>query len=163
MNCIQRIYPAVFAALLLMMAAASPVLAVEGRIPIYNQITIDQPGSYIVTRDFSVETGSAITITVDRVHLDLDGHSITNNGSSDTITNGTSGAVDIGIRNGKIIGGNYQINLTATTIGGQFLVDGITAVPGATTTAKGIHLEGGKHSRLPSARHRAAMHCDRLR
>ena len=47
--------------------AAVPLVADEGRIPIFQQTTITQSGHYVVTRSFSVSSGSAILIDADKV------------------------------------------------------------------------------------------------
>src|SRR5437667_6658468 len=67
-------------ALLLLMAVAAQ--ADEGRIPIYGPpgqtlpITISAPGSYVLTRDISAGTSTAIIIAASNVTLDLNGHTI---------------------------------------------------------------------------------------
>ena len=49
----------------------------DGRIPIHQATTISQSGSYVLTRDLSISSGSAITITGNpTVIFDMAGHSI---------------------------------------------------------------------------------------
>jgi hypothetical protein len=52
---------------------------VEPRTPITNTtaVTISAPGSYYLTANISVTSGSAITITASQVTLDLNGFTIT--------------------------------------------------------------------------------------
>lgn len=65
------------AALALLASGATAALAGDGLIPIYQPITITTSGSYVVTRDFSITTGSAITILGNpQVSIDFAGHTI---------------------------------------------------------------------------------------
>ena len=57
--------------------AASLCHADEGRIPIVGPVTINAPGHYIVTRDFSYPSGNGILIRSNNVTLDLNGFTIT--------------------------------------------------------------------------------------
>jgi parallel beta-helix repeat protein len=64
-------------ALALLASGATAALAGDGLIPIYQPITITTSGSYVVTRDFSITTGSAITILGNpQVSIDFAGHTI---------------------------------------------------------------------------------------
>jgi hypothetical protein len=88
----------------------SGLRADEARIPVYRQTTINQSGSYILTRDISVSSGVAILITTPATHvsLDLNGHTIQS-------SSGTSPVVyayfvdSVQIRNGRLQGGNSGI------------------------------------------------------
>ena len=95
--------------LLLAALAASPLIADEGRIPVFGPITINQPGDYVLTRDISVSGGHAVTIRSNNVTLDLNGHTIVSSGvsfSDDVILVSTAFATNgVTIRNGRIQGG----------------------------------------------------------
>src|SRR5438093_7812333 len=65
MKCVPAI------ALTLVILPAAPILADEARIPIFQPATITQPGYYILTRDLSPASGTAITIQSDGVTVDL--------------------------------------------------------------------------------------------
>ena len=100
---------AVVAIVLLAFAGSREPRAVDGSIPIFKATTIAQPGHYVLTRDFSVASGDALSITANNVTLDLNGRTVTNASSVpgdyviqiDTST-ATRGLV---IRNGRLAGG----------------------------------------------------------
>jgi hypothetical protein len=56
--------------------AATPVVAANGAIPIWQPTTITQSGSYVLTRNFRPTEGIAITIAANNVDIDLNGFSI---------------------------------------------------------------------------------------
>ena len=96
---------------LVLVVSGVPALGIEGRIPVFAQTTITEPGSYIVTQDFTVASGDAITIAADQVTLDLNGHTI-------TLPTGAGTGVFIGsdydqitIRNGRIFGGATGVQM----------------------------------------------------
>jgi len=89
----------------------SPMLAIEGRVPIAGPTTITAPGSYIVTQDFSVPSGNAINVAASQVTIDLNGHTI-------TLAPGTGIGVYIAsaydwvtVRNGRIVGGGTGVQM----------------------------------------------------
>ncbi len=79
----------------------------EGRFPVAAATTIAQPGHYVVTRDIAIASGTAITIDADDVTLDLNGHLISNAGTTGDVVlvNGTN----LILRNGRISGGARAI------------------------------------------------------
>jgi hypothetical protein len=79
---------------------------VEPRTPITNTtaVTISAPGSYYLTANISVTSGSAITITASQVTLDLNGFTITGTGTANTGILLAGGDTDITILNGHILG-----------------------------------------------------------
>lgn len=70
-------------------------------------VTISEPGSYYLTRNISVSSGNAITISTNKVTLDLNGFTISSTSASPSgsgiLLDGTQ--VDITICNGHIQGG----------------------------------------------------------
>lgn len=113
---------------LLLSGWATVCLAAEGRIPISEATTITTSGSYIVTNDFVINTGSAIVVNASHVTIDLDGHTIESTAATDIITNGNTGTYrDIHVKNGKLVGGNYHINFFGP--GGEFSVEEVTLIP----------------------------------
>lgn len=97
----------------------------EGRIPIYQQTTITQPGYYMLTRDVTASTGHAITVQANNVILDLNGRTIQATGPGgnyavyilDGYTNTT-------IKNGRVVAvGSVIYSDPATPI--TALVDGV--------------------------------------
>ena len=69
-------------ALLFMVAIPISAYGVDGQIKIAQTagttfpITINEPGSYVLTSNLIVATGNAININADNVTLDLNGHTI---------------------------------------------------------------------------------------
>src|SRR2546421_9068090 len=81
---------------------------IEPRTPISSlPFTISTSGSYYLTKNLSVATGDGITISVDKVTLDLNGFTISSNAASATGTgillSGT--LTNVTIVNGYITGG----------------------------------------------------------
>src|SRR2546425_7444941 len=110
MKCVPAI------ALALVILPAAPILADEARIPIFQPTTITQPGYYILTRDLSPASGTAITIQSDGVTVDLNGRAINNAPSQGAIA--VNGAFqNVTIRNGRLSGGNYGVNAAASAPG----------------------------------------------
>jgi hypothetical protein len=99
---------------------------IEPRTPITNAtaVTIGASGSYYLTTNITVGTGTAITITASGVTLDLNGFTIS---STATNTNGrgiqlASGVANISILNGHITGG---VTNSGGTYSGTGFTDGI--------------------------------------
>jgi len=89
---------------------ASRPSADEGRIPIFRQTTITQPGHYILTRDVQVTLGPAIGISAGDVTIDLNGHLITgSDANSALITVLDVQNARVTIRNGRLSGGGNAI------------------------------------------------------
>jgi parallel beta-helix repeat protein len=102
-------------------AALLPLRASDGRIPVSGQTTISQPGSYYITQNFSVASGNCVLINVSGVSLDLDGHTLTTNGS-DCIS--AVNQTQLSVANGKIV-----VNAFSNTSAIYFMI--ITANPAA--------------------------------
>ncbi len=126
MKPVSRVALSLLAALTLLSPLG--VLADEGRIPIYGPTTITQAGTYIVTRDFCFG-GSAVApclsslygidISANDVTVDLNGHTLSMQGTGAIAIKVTSSAATRGIvvRNGRIVGdGAANSNGIASTV-----------------------------------------------
>lgn len=99
----------------------------ESRAPIsIVPITINASGSYYLTGNLAVTTGSAITISVDQVTLDLNGFTISSTASpaAGTAVNVSGTRRNIVIKNGHIRG---TTTFAATFTTGGF-INGITSI-----------------------------------
>lgn len=94
---------ALAAALLPMTAMAS-----EGRTPIWQPLTIFDPGRYVVTRNV-VAGGPVIVIAADGVDIDLNGFVLDSAGGTTVIE--SSGHSNIAIRNGVLTGASESIRI----------------------------------------------------
>jgi hypothetical protein len=117
-----------------------PLLADEGRIPVWEPVTIDAPGHYVLTRDISTTGAQAIAILSDGVTLDLGGRTIsldpaTMYGIRVDLTAFASGQKGIVIRNGRIVGG--QIGIYVPSIVPSLWIEGIEVYG---TSSDGIHI-----------------------
>jgi len=104
------------------------VLADEGRVPIYAPTTITQSGTYIVTRDFCFgqfatspcsAIGTGIDINANDVVVDLNGHTLSMQGSNAIGVKVTTSAATRGIviKNGRIVGdGSPNSNGIVSTV-----------------------------------------------
>jgi hypothetical protein len=98
------------AALLACMAlAAARAGADEARIPVYQPTTLSQSGYYILTRNVTSTSGSAITITAQDVTLDLNGFTITGPTGSVLVTISSGANASVRIRNGFLIGASGTV------------------------------------------------------
>lgn len=131
-------------ALMITLLAPLAVRADEGRIPIHASTSITQPGTYVVTRDF---TGT-IAVLTSGVTLDLGGHTITGP-AGQAVVGIASAATRIGIRNGTLLNGGIGIYQTPSS--GTVLSIEDVAVNGPTTA--GIYVAGAI-SRVVIARSR---------
>lgn len=80
-------------------------LADQGRIPVFQPVTISQPGSYVLTRDIPAASGIPVVIQASHVTLDLNGHAITGDGSVPELILIVGPVTDIRIENGRLTGG----------------------------------------------------------
>lgn len=119
--------------MILLLMDGTPLLADEGRIPIYGPpgqplpITIAAPGSYILTRDItSTGAADAIIIAANNVTVDLNEHTISGTIFGSAISC-TTNRTNIRITNGKISGFNYGINFQPQSSGtSAFRIDHIS-------------------------------------
>ncbi len=123
-----------------MLLAAGPLLADEGRIPVWEPVTIDSPGHYILTRDVSTTGTEAIAILSDGVTLDLGGRTISIGDSSlygvrVDLSGVPAAKLGIVIRNGRIVGG--QTGIYVPSIVPSLRIEEIEVVG---TSSHGIHV-----------------------
>lgn len=107
---------------LLAASASAPLLASDGRIPIYQPTFITQPGAYYLTRDVASSSGSVITIYASGVTLDLAGHTIDATGANSAIY--AYGAGNLRVSNGRIVGGFTGVDLQSPT-SGEYRFEGL--------------------------------------
>lgn len=81
------------------LALGSVVQAADARMPVYQSTTITVPGAYYLTRDIS-GGGPVITIAADGVDLDLNGFTVSGDGTADGIS--VSGRTNVRVRNGLV-------------------------------------------------------------
>lgn len=95
---------------LLTALAVPAALAFEARTPIWEPITIDEPGAYVLTRDLS-GPGVLITVDADGVELDLNGHRLV--ASLNSIALHISSAENVRVHDGTLRGGGVQVSSSA--------------------------------------------------
>jgi parallel beta-helix repeat protein len=104
---------------------ASLAVANDGRIPIYQPITISASGSYVVTRDFSITTGSAITILGNpQVSIDFAGHTISAATTAGPVVtsnrqSATNPCQSVSLQNGRIVVATGVSGTGFTTTAGE--------------------------------------------
>jgi parallel beta-helix repeat protein len=119
----------------LVIFAACRVAAADGRIPVTGPANITQPGSYYLTRDFTVSTGGyALTLNGNDITLDLAGHTITQASLTWVIA---AGGNNLRITGGTLAGGTEGVNYTQSA--GLIRVDHMIL---RNQSAAGIHLIG---------------------
>jgi len=121
-------------ALLFMVAIPISAYGVDGQIKIAQTagttfpITINEPGSYVLTSNLMVTTGNAINIDADNVTLDLNGHGIYGPGTGYGIY--ARNQFNITIKNGIVRGFRYNgiyLNNDADHQGAGHRIEGIQA------------------------------------
>jgi parallel beta-helix repeat protein len=86
------------------LAAASPMLAADGAIPIWQPMTITQPGHYVLTRNITDSDLRTLDISgVSDVEIDLNGFTVENTGGGRAIFGW--GADRLHVRDGTVKGG----------------------------------------------------------
>lgn len=98
-----------------MSVVAGVARADQGRIPIFGPVTITQPGSYVLTRDITVSSGTPINIQASNVTIDLNGHSLTNSPTGGRLITIFSPSTNIRIANGRLVGGVRGIDYNTST------------------------------------------------
>jgi hypothetical protein len=89
----------------------------EGRRPLFEPTTISQSGSYVLTRDITIEMGPALIIDAPQVTIDLNGKSIETPSSEDASLIEVSATVQrLTIRNGHLTGGYWAISGGSTQL-----------------------------------------------
>lgn len=99
-----------------MAPAVAGALADEARIPVYQPTTLSQSGHYILTRNITSTSGSAITITAQDVTLDLNGFTITGPPATALVVINSAAGATVRIRNGFLIGANTAISSAASDL-----------------------------------------------
>ena len=115
--------------------------AADGRIPIAggtSTVTISQPGSYVLTGNITVSSGSGININASDVTLDLNGFRVMTTANSGTVIVINTGTNNVVVRNGLVAGGNTGVACTNNAVGA--LIEDV-AISGTKIT--GISLSGG--------------------
>jgi Nitrous oxidase accessory protein len=97
----------------------------EGRVPVYQQTTITQPGYYLLTRDISATSGDVITVQSSNVVVDLNGHLISQGDPAKAGVYVTGAVNQVTVRNGRITGGTFGVRISATVSGSRFRVEKI--------------------------------------
>lgn len=89
---------------LLLLGVALPVVAGEGRIPIWNRTVIGTSGKYIVTREIPPGPGPAIDIVgpADHVDIDLNGFTVFGDPAGLVVIRAIGAFRSITIRNGEV-------------------------------------------------------------
>lgn len=107
-------FPVALAAMLI----ATSAWSAEGRTPVWTAGTvIGTDGAYIVTRDITGGgAGSVITIAAVNVTLDLNGFTLLEPSGVFPVIDIVAPAVEVNIRNGRLIGGSGGINLATGAI-----------------------------------------------
>jgi parallel beta-helix repeat protein len=126
---------------------AAPALADEGRIPIHKVTTSTKAGSYVVTRDIAdATTNPIISVQADDVTIDLNGNSIT--GGADNVLIDFSDHVNVTIKNGRLIGGDFGIRHSSTTVFTRAAFENLTILDtvqsAETYSGAGIYVYGAE-------------------
>lgn len=123
-------------------AVVLPILAADGRIPISAvPYTISAPGSYYLTRDLTIASGTAITVSASNVTLDLNGHTLTNSagaGFNYGVSNLNGAFSRLRVTGGRIVGGAAGVYFYGNA-SGELRVDHVE-IAGA--TGYGVSLSG---------------------
>jgi parallel beta-helix repeat protein len=99
----------ILAGLHLSILSALPLIADEGRIPIFQASTISVPGAYVLTRDINIASGDGIVVQASGVNLDLNSHTISSASTAARLILISGGFTDVTIRNGRLVGGRAGI------------------------------------------------------
>ena len=79
---------------------ALPVLAGDGAIPIWEPMTITEPGHYVVTRNITAPDAIMTILGIADVHIDLNGFTLESTSSGNAVY--AIGASELTVRNGTI-------------------------------------------------------------
>ncbi len=130
----KRISIRIFWFAILAAVLVQPVLAAEGRTPIWQQTVITQSGKYILTRNVNVPVGVAVDIQANGVDLDLNGFILGAPGSPNPVIQ-SSGFSDLHIHNGTVNGGTDAVYIRGAK---NVVVEGLQINSG---TGTGIFLD----------------------
>ena len=141
----------VFSSLVFVCSLAPLARADESRIPIFQPVTITQPGHYILTRDLNVPGGAILTVHSNNVTVDLNGRTLSGSGtaSGDTLIQVGDGYTTFSIRNGRLQGGYIGINYSSSVSTTRMIVEGVEITG---TASHGIFVGGADHVTVNSCR-----------
>lgn len=126
-------------AALLVVAASVPIVAGEGRTPIFGPTTISTDGRYIVTRNIGPAASPIITVSSPNVDIDLNGFTLDNSGSPQPVILAPGPVLEsLAIRHGTLKGGAVGVDVPFGGMPKVVLEDLRIQSP----TGFGIHLVG---------------------
>ncbi len=132
----HRVFIVFLCILVTMCFLSRPSWSAEGRMPVSECKPITASGSYIVTSDLSTTCG-CIDIQANNVTLNLDGHTIVSNGTTQSCSViSTTNYTDITIKNGTIKGGGYGINLQNSVTQSDFNLLNLTIIESSYSAIK---------------------------
>lgn len=102
----------------------------QGRIPIYQPVTITEPGSYVLTRNLTVTGIQAITVDANDVTIDLNGHVIS---GDTTVVRINANRDNVVIQGGSLV----------RTIGSQAVLQQLPSTSEPKVTLKHVAFRGG--------------------
>lgn len=117
-----------------------PLLADEGKIPIYEPTAITESGHYILTRDITAASGPVLEIQADGVWLDGGGHTVALSGAAGAVVEISAGASEKGIVISDINLHGGKEALLSTVAAGDGLLLTLTRVSIFGATETGIKL-----------------------
>lgn len=112
----------------------------EGRIPIYRITSVSEPGGYVLTRNIDAAAADVIRVESDGVTVDLNGHTITLDGSGSGVWVSPS-VHEVTIRGGRIVGAGTGIAYTAGATRARIRVEDVEIVSPA---SYGIYVRGAE-------------------
>lgn len=107
----RRIFRSLSLALLWAGSALPPVLAAEGRIPIFAPLVIGANGRYIVTRNIAGGAAPVINIAAPSVDLDLNGFTLTQPAGGPAVILISVAPEQVTIHDGTLVGGTLSIDV----------------------------------------------------
>jgi hypothetical protein len=123
------------------LAAALPMFAAEGRIPVFAPSVLGVDGKYIVTRNI-VGTGAApvIEITSPNVDLDLNGFTLTEPAGGFAVVL-VSAPSEVRIHNGTLIRGSASVD-TSAAVGRKLILEDLRSQDAAGGAPGALHAMG---------------------
>jgi hypothetical protein len=112
----------------------------EGRIPLFQVGPISEPGGYVLTRNIDASATDVIRVLSDGVTVDLNGHTITLDGTGTGVLIGPA-VQQVTIRGGRIVGAAHGIAYTASTTRARIQIENVEIVA---PTSYGIYVRGAQ-------------------